>query len=221
MENIQAEPVAFTHKAAGEMLARRLSGENLHNAVVVGATLDGIQVASSIAESLYLPLEIILCKNLKDPSDPARNIGSVSAHEMDIHDCPYDLPSDYVYREIARLRHEIETDTKFFYGSGPSARFHYKTVIVVSDMLRSVDTIRACIREIQRQQPLRIIVAIPFISARAASDLKELCDEVIFIRLEQKIKSSDEFFEDRGTLAPEMIRDILKASKNASKISMN
>lgn len=200
-------------QTAGILLARRITQLQLNNAIVVGVPHGGVSVASAIAGELNLPLEIMVCRKIRNPANYSRNIGSVSAQQVYLHDCPHSLPQDYLTNQIQRLRNEIISESHFYYGKPSQVCFEYKTVIVADDVLTSPDTLMACIKEIRTQQPLRIIVAVPFVEAEAARIIQGESDDFIFLRIQQSIKSPKEFYNDFSMVRDWDVKDCLRRSK--------
>jgi putative phosphoribosyl transferase len=200
-------------QSAGTMLAKKLAGTYMTNAVVVGIPHGGVCVASALADQLQLPLEVMPCRKVKDPSNGARNIGSVSANEVVLHDCEQSLPQDYIYFQTIRLRNEIKYENDFYYNNGAELNFEYKTVIVVDDILRSADTLIACIREIRSRRALKIIVAVPIAEAEAARIISAEADDFVCLKLKQSIGPANEYYEEFPPVKEWTVRDLLRRAK--------
>jgi predicted phosphoribosyltransferase len=221
MERVRFKPGDMDYAEAGKQLAHRLMHENIGNAVVVGIPHAGALIASGVAKELGLPLEVIPCKDLSNPANNTKSIGSVSEHEMVLHDCPFDLPQDYIFSEITRLRGEISALTKFYYQSLPPARLQYRTVIIADDVLKSGDTLLACIKEVERQRPLKVIVVVPFVEADAARSLSSACDELVFLEMRKKMNSSERLYIRTPLADDNTIRQLLVDSKAKSIAALN
>lgn len=197
---------------AGELLSRRLKAYQ-NNAVVVGIPHGGVCVASAIAENLALPLEIMPCRKIKHPADKTKNIGSVSYTEACIHDCPFDVPQDYIYHQMALLRHAISHQQRIYYEDFEAIKLQYKTVILVDDILRSSDTMLACLREIRKQNPLNVIVAVPVVNTEAARLIREEADDLVFLRMENTKDTLHHYYADFPVISDEEVREIFQKSK--------
>ncbi|HZY79612.1 MAG TPA: phosphoribosyltransferase family protein [Cyclobacteriaceae bacterium] len=198
---------------AGKMLAQKFVRTRFIDGVVVGVPHGGVCVASPIAERLNLPLEILSCRTVKDPSDAAKSIGSVSANDVYYHDCPVGLPQDYLYFQLVRLRNEIKYDNEFYYGRNNQLDFAGRTVILVDDILKSPDTLMAAIMTIRTQRPAKVLVAVPFVEAEAARIVQAACGELVFIKMKQRINSPSEFYNNFPDVDEWAVRDLLWHSK--------
>lgn len=211
----QNELRAKSREYAGKMLAQKFVRSHFLNAVVVGVPHGGVSVAAAMANRLELPLELMLCRSIEDPSNTSRHIGSVSAGEAYFHDCPYSLPQDYLYFQTIRLRNEIRYDNEFYYGGDGYNSFEGKTVILADDILSSSDALMACIMEMRKQNASKIIVAVPFVEAEAARQIQGVCDELVFIKMQKTIHSPLEFYDEFPVVSDWDVRNLLQSSRLA------
>ena len=64
--------------AAGRRLAAKLRSLNLSDAVVLGLPRGGVETASVVADSLQLPLGIIVVRKIGHPDNPEYAVGAIS-----------------------------------------------------------------------------------------------------------------------------------------------
>ncbi|MBL6448767.1 hypothetical protein JMN32_20815 [Fulvivirga sp. 29W222] len=202
---------------AGELLCRKLNTYQKDNAVVVGIPHGGVCVASIIAKKLKLPLEVMPCRKIKHPTDKGKVIGSVCYTEACIHDCPFDVPQDYIYHQMALLRNAINYQQKFYYEGMEPVSLRYKTVILVDDTLIASDTMIACLREIRKQNPLKIIVAVPVVNTEAARIINEEADDLIFLRMGNDKETLKQHYANFPVINDDAVRDILRKQKEKQK----
>ena len=200
-------------RAAGILLATNVALSQLKNPIVVAIPHGGVEVGAAIADSLNIDLEVMPCRKISDPSNHDRHIGSVSRDEIAIHDCPYSVPQDYLYFRGVRLRSEIDSELRFYHEDLPPASLTYRTVILVDDVLTSSDTMIACLREIRSQQPMSIIVAVPFVQAEAARIIQSEADNLIFSVMKPVIQSPLEYYETFPPVNDWRVRDLVRESR--------
>lgn len=198
---------------AGYQLASALAEFRNSNAVVVGIPHGGVSVASAIAESLALPLEVMSCRKIKHPADEKRTIGSVCEDEVFIHDCSHTIPQDYIYHQIALLRNAIAHEIKKYYGSTQRQTFRYRPVILVDDVLSRSDSMMACLQSIRKQNPLKIIVAIPIVAAEAARIVGAEADDMKFLRMEPSVETPATYFDDFPKVDDKRVNELLRSRK--------
>lgn len=200
---------------AGNQLSLRLNEYEHSHAVVVGIPYGGVCVASAIANNLGLDLEVMPCRKIKHPTERAKYIGSVCQNEACVHTYPNLVPQDYIYHQVALLRHAIQHSYDYYYGGVKPASLKYKTVILVDDVLQSSDTVLACLRGLRKQDPLKIVVAIPVVGAEPARAIRAESDEFIFLQMEPSPRPATEYFTDFRKIDDEKIRSMLRQRKNS------
>lgn len=183
-------------KQAGGLLAFKLQQYANSEALVVGIPRGGVVVAATVAHALNLKLQVIPCRRIKHPADNTKSIGSVSVDEVVINDKTYDIPQDYISHQIALLRNSLRNETQVYCQDSSMTSIRYKTVIVVDDILQSGSTMLACLKSIGKQQPLKLIVAVPFVSAEAARVVGGIADELVFDQMFQEIRSACQYYNE-------------------------
>lgn len=197
---------------AGRLLCNKLESHIDSNSVVFAVPPGGACVGAEISETFSLPLEVISCRQIKHPGDPARSIGSVSMKDVLIQDCSHTIPQDYVAHQLAMLRHVVRYEhSRYYIGREPDS-VRYKTVILVNDILGSGDAVLACVHEIKKQQPLKLIIAAPVISAEAARTLRSEVDRVIFLRMERFVNAGKDYFIHFPEITEEKVKQLLKSA---------
>ena len=204
---------------AGRLLGKKLHQYKNANAVVVGIPHGGVCVAASLATMLSLPLEVMPCRKIKHPADSRKNIGSVSADEAFIHDCPYGVPQDYIYHQILSLRNAIKEEDEYYHSNNSRVSLFNRTVILVDDVLQSSDTMIACLRSIRRQGPSKIILAVPVVRQKVLDTLRAEADELVCLRIEPYIISTKEYFSAFPKIDQEKVCNLLSRS-NKNYISV-
>lgn len=203
---------------AGRLLAEKLTDYKNTNAIVIGIPHGGVCVASVISKALSLPLKVLPCLKVKHPSDHEKNIGSVSINNVCIHDCAYDIPQDYIYHQVALLKNVLQQEYSFYYGENELASLLYKTVIVVDDVLAHSDTMLACLKEIKKQQPLKLIVAVPVVSAEAARIVQAEVDNIIFLKMVPEVRSGKYYFADFPKIDNDKVKELLREANDNSGV---
>lgn len=198
-------------RQAGSLLANRLQQFAHSDALVVAIPRGGVVVAAAVAQRLHLALEIFPCQEIKHPADGTRAIGSVSLDEVVVEGTSHDIPQDYISHQIALVQNCLRAELQLYGRDKLPVSFRYKTVIVVDDLLRSGDTMLACLQSIRKHQPLKLIVAVPFVSARAAMAIGTVADEIIFIRMDHEIRSAMDYYAEFPEIGEREVAALLHA----------
>jgi len=200
---------------AGKLLAWKLHEFVGDNAVVTGITRGGVLVAAAIAAELGLPLEIIPCRKIKHPSDNHKSLGAVCGDEVSTHYENHDIPQDYIYHQINMIRYALALERKYYYGDECPASLNGKTVIVADDWLQTGDTILASLKSILKQNPHKLIVAIPFLSIACANVLRQHANEIIYLQLDQHVRTAAECFIHFPDVEMEEVKASLRKLKHS------
>lgn len=200
---------------AAYLLSERLAHYRNTDAVVAAISNGGVPVGYHLAKILELPLEVVQCRRISHPADRTRTIGSVSMNAAQIQPGCLDVPQDYIYRKIMLYQNTMNEKYKFYSAGRPSMNLAGKTVILVDDLLRSGDTILACINGIRMEKPERLIVAVPIAATEAAVKVAHLADEFIAIFTVDKAEDVFGLYEDFPKVSDEEVKALfLKAGSD-------
>lgn len=203
----------FDRREAGILLSSKLQEYRDTTAVIIGIPRGGVMVASKVSELLNLPLEVLPCRKIKDPADHAKSMGSVSLDEVAIEQFRHDLPQDYISHQVTLLRNGLRKEWEKYYYKKTPIWLSGKIVIVVDDIVRSGDTMIACLKTIRKQNPLKIIVAAPLVSAEGVRKLEHVADKVVFIEMKPVVESGRDFYQEFPAVEINEVHALLLASK--------
>ncbi len=198
---------------AGYLLSRRLKRYKNTNTVVLGIPHGGVSVAAVIARQLGLPLEILLCRRIKHPSDEKKCLGSVCQDEVFIADLTFSIPQNYISHQVELHRNAIKYEHDFYYGGSQPAPLRGKTIILVDDILKSSESVIACLGSLQKQNPDKVVVAVPVISVEAAHIVGAIAD-VIFLRMEPDIRSGKDHYSDFPDIDETRVKQLFEESRS-------
>ncbi len=200
---------------AAHLLGERLTDYEGSDAIVMAVPGGGIHVGYYLARQLNLRLEAIPCKKIKHPADNNRTIGAVSRESVVIHEEDHNIPQDYIYHQIQLLRHVIQGQISKFYGALEQPGLKNKTVILVDDLIRTGDTMLACLRTIRKQQPGKIIVVVPAVTPEATRAIAPEMDEIVYLTIEPTIQAIGNLYADFPNVPDEEVISMLQQSRGA------
>lgn len=163
-------------------LAPSFGGYDLQNCCVIAMSNDALPIAIPLARKLRCDLTFIPSLRIEDPGDSSRSIGVVSFYYAIVENVARDIPQDFLYRNVRRLRSELLSRYPGIYNPTPFD-FHNKTVIVVDDVIQTSAEILNLLKVIRRQQPEQIVVASPAITHSAAQIIVKNADATTFIHI--------------------------------------
>lgn len=146
-------------EAAG-VIAHGLQQYKDCNGVVVAIPKGGLPIGHVIAETLNLPLEVVLSKKIGHPNQKEYAIGAVSLQGRIITD-DTGITQEYIEKETRRIRELLQHQQAEYYGDRHPSSFTRKIVIVVDDGVATGNTILSTVELIQEQSPAKIIIAVP------------------------------------------------------------
>lgn len=180
---------------AAQLLANNLKEFKDKNDVIVIAILaGGVPVGYHLATLLNAPFDIIPCKKIDHPGKRGNTIGSVTLNEISIHDNA-EIPADYTHRQVRQIQNELIARYNLYMQGRKPISLEGKTVILVDDLLKTGDTMLACLRSIKKQKPLKIIVAVPVTTVVASHQIIAEVDDFVCMVKTYDLHHSDDFYE--------------------------
>lgn len=189
------------------------------NTLVLGIPRGGLVVADEVAKALSATLDVIIARKLRAPYQPELGIGAVVdgdhivLNEEVIRSVA--VSQDYLNREIAYQKEEIERRLRFYRGGHPAPEVAGKTVIVVDDGIATGYTFRASLESLRQRHPDRLVAAAPVASRDSAEMLKAFADEVVCLHTPVSFFSVGAWYENFDQTSDEEAVAILRRNWSA------
>ncbi len=191
------------------LLANKLKMfKDKEDVVVVAILAGGVPVGYHLSILLNQPFDIIPCRKLDHPAKRGKTIGSVTLNEIHIHD-EMDIPGDYTRHQIRQIQNDLKAKYKLYMRGRKPIAFKGKTVILVDDRLKTMDTMLACIKSIKKQRPAKIIVAVPVTSLVASHQIIAEVDDFVSLVKTFDFQHTDEFYTEIPRVSDGEIKRIL------------
>lgn len=169
---------------AGQVLAglllERFEGQE---AIVLAIPRGGVQVAYPIALRLRAVLDLIIPRKLPVPHNVEAGFGAITADgsrvlndDMIIY---LGLTDDQIDEISTRVLTEVKRREERYRGNEPFPDLKNKIAIIVDDGLATGYTALAAIKFVKKQQPKRVVSAVPVASLGAEMLVKSQVDEYI------------------------------------------
>lgn len=186
---------------AGHRLADRLRAyQGRENAIVLGLPRGGVPVASVIASSLALPLDVLIVRKLGVPGYEEVAFGAIASGGIEVLN-PSVIRSAHVDQvDIERVRseqtRELARRELAYRGDRPPLEVGDRTVIVVDDGTATGATMRAAVEALRVAAPHKIIVAVGVAPPDVKKQLEESADEVVAIFTPRTFMAVGAWFDD-------------------------
>jgi putative phosphoribosyl transferase len=169
---------------AGRALAELLETyAGQRDVIVLALPRGGVPVAFEVARALRTPLDVFLVRKLGAPGQEELAMGAIASGDVVVmnDDVVHALkiPRTVVEMEVASERHELARREAIYRGGRPPLEVNGKTVILVDDGLATGSTMRAAVAALRRQEPARIVVAVPIGARSTCDEVKKIADECI------------------------------------------
>ena len=202
----------FTNRfdAAKELAKKLQKYKNNKNAIILAIPRGGVQTGYILAKELNLKLDIVLTKKIGYPGNAEYAIGSVSLKSKFINEKHKDISHDYIESEVKRIRKILKERYKKYLGDKKPTSLKNKIVIITDDGVATGSTILAAIELIKREEPKKIIVAVPVGPADTIKQLKKKADEVICLLIPEMFYAIGQFYQEFTQVEDEEAIRLLK-----------
>lgn len=211
--------------AAGQMLAKHLTAySHREDVLVLGLPRGGVPVAFEVATALNVPLDICLVRKLGVPGHPELAMGALARLNDGItgdvrilnHDVINYLGiSQWVIDEVTALEwQELQRRDHAYRGDRPILNVKNKTIILIDDGMATGSTMRAAIAILQKQQPAKMIVAVPVAAPITCEELRSEVDEIVCLSTPELFSAIGAWYQDFTQTTDEEVRELLAKSGN-------
>jgi predicted phosphoribosyltransferase len=199
---------------AGRLLATKLTAyANRPDVLVLALPRGGVPVAYEVARSLGAPLDVFIVRKLGIPGHEEVAMGAVATGGVRVLNdevvATLAIPENVIGAITAQEQQELARRERVYRGGRPPPDVRGRTVILVDDGLATGSTMHAAVRALRRQQPARIVVAVPTAAAETCEKLKSEVDEVVCATIPEPFHAVGRWFEDFSQTTDEEVRELL------------
>ncbi len=217
------QDVYFDDRAdAGRCLARSLAPyADQANALVLALPRGGVPVAYEVAQSLGLELDVFLVRKLGVPGHEELAMGAIASggvrvvNERVVH--ALRIPAATIDAVAAAERDTLERRERFYRGDNPRLDVRDRYVILVDDGLATGSSMRAALEALGRQEPRRLIAAVPVAPSETFESLRAEADEVVCAATPLAFQGVSEWYRDFSQTSDEEVRALLTRAAEAQR----
>lgn len=189
---------------AGLKLAFELRRFAKDSCIVCAIPRGGVPVAFEVAASLRFPLQVVLAKKIGHPANKEYAIGAASLNGYFVW-ADEQVSDAYVAEEVERIQTRLGEMEQTFGESHKQFSLKHKTLLVIDDGVATGNTILATIQLLRKEEPLKIIVAVPVASSQAYRLLQKEADEVVCLHIAEELHAVGSFYEDFSEVTDEAV----------------
>lgn len=208
---------------AGQQIAARLGHwKGRDSVVVLGIPRGGVMVADEVARALGAPLDVFITRKIGAPFNPELALGAVASDgtifldDNLIHQLH--IPARLVEHGKQSQLQEIHRRAELYRGGQPPLHLAHKTVVLVDDGVATGATTIAALRAIRKQNPARLILAVPVAPAQAVPALRAECDELILLDAPDPFHAVGYFYENFEQTTDAEVVKILRDARKRSEM---
>jgi predicted phosphoribosyltransferase len=199
---------------AGKVLSEKLlQYRGRPDVIVLALPRGGVPVAYEVAKALDAPLDVFLVRKLGLPGHEELAMGAVAdgnvvvlnEHVVESLGIPETLIESVAQRE----RRELQRQRQLYRDGQPPPQIKDQIVILVDDGLATGSTVRAAIAALRKQQPKRLIVAVPVGAAETCAELRAEADEVICGKVPRQFVAVGLWYQDFSQTSDDTVRALL------------
>jgi predicted phosphoribosyltransferase len=209
-------------REAGRRLAAQLAAyAHRPDVIVLALPRGGVPVGYEVARALDAPLDVFLVRKLGVPGHEELATGAVATGGMRVLNEQVvqglRIPDHVIAAVAVKEEHELRRRERLYRGDRPPPDVRGRTVILVDDGLATGATMLAAAEALRRQQPARIVVAVPTGSPDTCDALREHVDEVVCAVTPEPFHSVGLWYQDFSQTTDDEVRALLADAAVANR----
>lgn len=199
---------------AGALLAQKLEHLRGKDALVLALPRGGVVVGHQIARAMQASLDVYIAHKIGAPFNEELAIGAVASDGTIVLDdvliAQLGVTSSYLEREIERQKREIQRRLECYRGKKPPPAVEGRIIILVDDGVATGATTKAALRALRRQNPARLILAVPVGPPEAIQSLEQEADQVVCLAMPEPFWAVGRFFLDWAQISDAQVVRLLE-----------
>lgn len=201
-------------QAGAQLAAALVPFQNNLDAIVYAVPRGGVVVGAAVARFLRLSLDLIVARKIGHPANPEFAICAVTENgEPVCHEDASGVDAAWLAVAIAREREEAKRRRLRYLGDEAVQGARKKIAIIVDDGIATGLTMQAAIRELQSEEPVEVVVAVPVAASDALRALRDV-DEVVALEEDDPFLGSvGAYYDDFSQVSDDEVVALLAAYK--------
>lgn len=208
-------------KQAGDVLAQKLLRyRDDGDVIVLALPRGGVPVAFEVARTLHVPLDVFIVRKLGLPGHEEFAMGAIATGGVMVMNpdlAGSNIPEAAIEAVVARERSELDRRERLYRDDRPPLSVENRVAILVDDGLATGSTMLAAATAVRRQQPKRIVVAVPVAATEACQAFQSVVDEVVCASTPQPFRAVGLWYESFGQVSDAEVHALLDAAWQAEE----
>jgi putative phosphoribosyl transferase len=200
-------------KEAGDLLAQKLLRyRDDPDVIVLALPRGGVPVAFEVARALHAPLDVFIVRKLGLPGHEEFAMGAIATGGVMVMNpdvAGIHIPEAAIEEVVARERGELGRRELLYRGDRPLLSVENRIVILVDDGLATGSTMLAAATAVRRQQPKRIVVAVPVAAPETCEQFRHVVDEVVCAITPQPFRAVGIWYDNFGQVSDAEVHALL------------
>jgi len=199
---------------AGQRLAARLKNyAGRSDVLVLALPRGGVPVAFEVAQQLKAPLDVFLVRKLGVPGHEELAMGAIASGGTRVINEDVvrylQIPSEIIDAVAANEQRELERREREYRDGKPAPQVKDLVVILIDDGLATGSTMRAAAAALGKQNPSRIVVAVPVAPAETCEEFRKEVDEVVCAATPEPFQGVGLWYDNFSQTSDEEVRQLL------------
>lgn len=212
-------------RAAGAQLADALQQRaTAPNTIILALPRGGVVVGAVVAETLHLPLDIVVPRKIGAPGNEEFAIGAITEDGAGVFDeksiQQYHIAQEYIEATIKKEQAEAQRRLRTYRGQRPPLELRGKTVIVVDDGIATGATMKAALQSVRERDAKTVIVAVPVAAADSLEKLRPLADEIVCLLEPDVFYAVGQWYEEFDQVSDDEVIQLLQYRAYQEAISI-
>jgi len=199
---------------AGQRLAARLMNyAGRSDVLVLALPRGGVPVAFEVAQQLKAPLDVFLVRKLGVPGHEELAMGAIASGGTRVINEDVvrylQIPGEVIDAVAAEEQRELERREREYRDGKPAPQVKDRVVILIDDGLATGSTMRAAAAALRKQNPSRIVVAVPVAPAETCEEFRKEVDEVVCAATPEPFQGVGLWYDNFSQTSDEEVRQLL------------
>jgi len=208
----------------GRFLAEQLqSYAGRPDVVVLALPRGGVPVGYEVAKEIRAPLDVFVVRKLGVPGHEELAMGAIATGGVLVLDegllRTLGIDRAELERAVTREAQELERREQAYRDDRAPPDLEGKTVILVDDGLATGSTMHAAATAVRRQNPARIVVAVPVAAAETCDAFRDVVDEIVCGVTPRPFHAVGLWYDDFSQTSDDEVRELLARAADRSEQS--